>query len=160
MWRSFLSFQTTLTSASQYLFSALDSRAFLRSATVLLPPAWPDSCVATSVLSASGESSDVTILPSDPARGDLWTQQSLGCGQQGDQIYLGFERLLKEDNVLGKKIIETRRYTVHLLMQTKWTKVVSVNKLIDGVMSNNKVTRIQFNYDKSIYVITGFEKGV
>ncbi|KAJ8927304.1 hypothetical protein NQ314_020254, partial [Rhamnusium bicolor] len=97
---------TTLTSASQYLFSALDSRAFLRSATVLLPPSWPDSCVSTAVLSASGESSDVTVLPSDPARGEIWTQQSLGCGQPGDQIYLGYESLLTRDNTLARSLIK------------------------------------------------------
>ncbi|KAJ8953960.1 hypothetical protein NQ318_019203 [Aromia moschata] len=98
--------QATLTSASQYLFSALDSRAFLRSATVLLPPSWPDSCVSTAVLSASGESSDVTVLPGSPARGKIWTQQSLGCGQPGDQIYLGYEELIKKDATLARSLIK------------------------------------------------------
>ncbi|CAG9863807.1 unnamed protein product [Phyllotreta striolata] len=98
--------ESTLTSASQYLFSALDSRAFLRSATVLLPSNWPDSCVASAVLSSSGEVPDVTVLPSDPARGGAWTQQSLGCGQPGDQIYLGFEELLRNDNNLGRKFVK------------------------------------------------------
>ncbi|KAJ8916134.1 hypothetical protein NQ315_004501 [Exocentrus adspersus] len=98
--------QTTLISASQYLFSALDSRAFLRSATVLLPLSWPDSCVSTSVLSASGESSDITVQPTDHARGKIWTQQSLGCGQPGDQIYWGYESLLKKDNTLARSLIK------------------------------------------------------
>ncbi|CAH1107269.1 unnamed protein product [Psylliodes chrysocephalus] len=97
--------EKTLTSASQYLFSALDSRAYLRSATVLLPTSWPDSCVASSVLSSSGEVSDITVLPNDPVRGSIWTQQSLGCGQPGDQIYLGYEELLKKNNNLGRKLV-------------------------------------------------------
>lgn len=97
------SLQTTLTSASQYLFSALDSRAFIRSATVILPSTWPDSCVSSAVLSGSGESSDITVLPSDPARGKIWTQQSFGCGRPGDQIYIGFQGLLTKTNALGKK---------------------------------------------------------
>ncbi|KAJ8982853.1 hypothetical protein NQ317_002260 [Molorchus minor] len=102
----FFDCNATLISASQYLFSALDSRAFLRSATVLLPPSWPDSCVSTAVLSASGESSDVTVLPSSPARGKIWTQQSLGCGQSGDQIYLGYQGLLAKDNTLARSLIK------------------------------------------------------
>lgn len=99
---SSFSLQTTLTSASQYLFSALDSRAFIRSATVVLPSTWPDSCVSSAILSGSGESSDLTVLPSDLARGKIWTQQSFGCGQPGDQIYIGYEGLLTKANSLGK----------------------------------------------------------
>ncbi|CAH0563965.1 unnamed protein product [Brassicogethes aeneus] len=98
--------ESTLSSASQYLFSALDSRAFLRSATVLLPPSWPDNCVPSAVMSASGETSDVTVGPSVAPRERIWTQQSLGCGQPGDQIYLGYETLLQRDNTLGRSLIK------------------------------------------------------
>ncbi|CAG9830737.1 unnamed protein product [Diabrotica balteata] len=98
--------ENTITSASQYLFSALDSRAYLRSATVLLPESWPDSCVSSAILSSSGETSDVSILPSDPARGSIWTQQSLGCGQPGDQIFLGYEGLLRKNNNLGRELVK------------------------------------------------------
>lgn len=98
--------ENTLTTASQYMFSALDSRAYLRSATVLLPVTWPDSCVSSAVLSSSGEVSDVTVSPSDPVRGNIWTQQSLGCGQPGDQIYLGYEGLLKNNNNLGRNLVK------------------------------------------------------
>lgn len=94
--------QTTLTSASQYLFSALDGRAFLRSTTVVLPSSWPESCVNLPVTSAIGEISDLTVVPSETARGYLWTQQSLGCGQRGDQIYLGYESLQRRDDTLRK----------------------------------------------------------
>lgn len=95
--------QASLQSASQFLFSALDGKAFLRSATVLLPPSWPDTCAPSDVASGAGETSDITILPRDPTRGQLWTQQSLGCGQPGDQIYLDFESLMKADNKLGRE---------------------------------------------------------
>ncbi|XP_074040726.1 LOW QUALITY PROTEIN: calcium-activated chloride channel regulator 1 [Leptinotarsa decemlineata] len=98
--------ESTLTSASQYLFSALDSRAFLRSATVILPSSWADSCVASSVLSASGEMSDITIIPSDSVRGPIWTQQSLGCGQPGDQIYVGYQHLIQSNNDLARFLIK------------------------------------------------------
>ncbi|KAK9888166.1 hypothetical protein WA026_000435 [Henosepilachna vigintioctopunctata] len=93
---------TSLQSASQFLFSALDGKAFLRSATVLLPPSWPDTCAPSTVTSGAGETSDITLTSRNPARGALWTQQSLGCGQPGDQIYLAFESLLQPDNKLGE----------------------------------------------------------
>lgn len=98
--------QTSLQSASQFLFSALDGKAFLRSATVLLPPSWPDTCAPSTVTAGAGETSDITILPRDPTRGQLWTQQSLGCGQPGDQIYMNFEGLLKTDNKLGRSLVK------------------------------------------------------
>ncbi|RZC37039.1 DUF1973, CLCA N, Activator LAG-3 and/or VWA 2 domain containing protein, partial [Asbolus verrucosus] len=95
----------TLTSASQYLFSALDSRAFLRSATVLLPPTWPDSCASSAVVSGSGEAPDVTVLPRGPTRGRIYTQQSLGCGQPGDQIYVTYESLMQRDATLARSLV-------------------------------------------------------
>ncbi|KAL3274718.1 hypothetical protein HHI36_016093 [Cryptolaemus montrouzieri] len=98
--------QTSLQSASQFLFSALDGKAFLRSATVSLPTSWPDTCAPTAVTSGSGETSDITVLPRNPTRGALWTQQSLGCGQPGDQIYLSFDRLLVPDNKLGRSLVK------------------------------------------------------
>ncbi|CAG9817922.1 unnamed protein product [Phaedon cochleariae] len=96
----------TLTSASQYLFSALDSRAYIRSTTVLLPSSWPDSCVSSAILSSSGETSDVTVQPTDPNRGQIWTQQSLGCGQKGDQIFMGYESLLSRNSQLARYLIK------------------------------------------------------
>ncbi|EFA08980.2 calcium-activated chloride channel regulator 4 [Tribolium castaneum] len=98
--------EETLTSASQYLFSALDSRAFLRSATVLLPPTWPDSCASSAVVSGSGETPDVTVLPRGPARGRVYTQQSLGCGEPGDQIYLAYESLMQRDASLARSLVK------------------------------------------------------
>ncbi|KAF7265700.1 hypothetical protein GWI33_020783 [Rhynchophorus ferrugineus] len=96
----------TLTSASQYLFSALDSRAYLQSATVLLPSAWPETCAPSAVLGASGESSDITVVPSGPIHGNLYTQQSLGCGQPGDQIYLNYETLQEKNPTLARSLIK------------------------------------------------------
>ncbi|XP_019760320.1 calcium-activated chloride channel regulator 4 [Dendroctonus ponderosae] len=105
--RKFLdNLEGTLTSASAYLFSALDSRAYFRSATVLLPSSWPDSCASTEVLGASGEVSDITVLPSDPIRGNLYTQQTLGCGRPGDQIFLSFESLQHRNPALPRALIK------------------------------------------------------
>lgn len=98
--------EATLTSASQYLFSALDGRAFLQSATVVLPASWPNSCAPKPVVSGSGDTQDITILPQGPTRGRIWTQQSAGCGQPGDQIYLGFETLLDRDDTLARSIVK------------------------------------------------------
>lgn len=98
--------QITLTSASQYLFSALDGKAYLRSATVLLPTSWPDSCAPGAVLAGSGETSDMTVLPKTRTRGDLWTQQSLGCGQQGDQIFMAYGNLEKRDDKLARSLVK------------------------------------------------------
>lgn len=102
----FFQFQETLTSASQYLFSALDSRAYLRSATVLLPPTWPDSCASSTVISGSGEAPDVTVLPRGPSRGRIYTQQSLGCGEPGDQIYLSYESLMQRDLTIARSLVK------------------------------------------------------
>lgn len=101
----------TLTSASQYLFSALDGRAYLRSATVLLPSSWPDSCLSSPsrIMSGSGETPDVTVLPKTSGREAVWTQQSLGCGQPGDQIYLAYEKLRNKDSAL-RKLMEDYGY--------------------------------------------------
>ncbi|XP_025837088.1 calcium-activated chloride channel regulator 4 isoform X1 [Agrilus planipennis] len=96
----------TISSASHYLFTALDGRAFLRSATVVLPSSWPDSCAPKPVVSGSGETPDVTILPREPTRGRIWTQQSAGCGQPGDQIYFGYESLLGRDDSLGRTLVK------------------------------------------------------
>lgn len=95
-------FQATLAGSSQYLFSALDGRAYLRSATVILPQSWPDNCTPPQVVASSGETPDITVLPEGPNRGRIWTQQSLGCGQPGDQIYMGYEGLKGRDDTLGK----------------------------------------------------------
>ncbi|KAF5285903.1 hypothetical protein FQA39_LY04364 [Lamprigera yunnana] len=97
--------EVTLKNASVYLFSALDGRAFLQSVTVLLPISWPDYCAPKAVTSGSGDFQDVTILPKD-SRGKIWTQQSAGCGQSGDQIYLGYESLLKADITLSRLFVK------------------------------------------------------
>lgn len=98
--------EDTLALASQHLFTALDGRAYLRSATVVLPASWPDSCAPKPVSSGTGDFSDVTILPNDLTRGTIWTQQSAGCGQPGDQIYLAYETLLKKDDTLARLFVK------------------------------------------------------
>lgn len=45
----------------------------------------------------------MTVLPRGPSRGKIYTQQSLGCGQSGDQIFLTYEALTQRDTTLGNK---------------------------------------------------------
>lgn len=82
----------TLNASSQYLFSALDGRAYIRSATILLPNSWPQDCEPIKARSSRGEKSDVLITTKGQP---VWTMQTLGCGQPGDAIYVNRETLLK-----------------------------------------------------------------
>lgn len=85
-------FQTTLTSSSQYLFSALDGRAYIRSATILLPNSWPRECEPSNPVSSKGDRADIVVA----ARGQpVWTLQTRGCGQSGDVMYVNRDALLK-----------------------------------------------------------------
>nr|XP_022916415.1 calcium-activated chloride channel regulator 4-like [Onthophagus taurus] len=101
-----LNLETVLSSASNYLFSALHGRAFIRSSTVILPTSWPNSCSPNKVVAASGEESDITILPGDASKGKMWTQQSGGCGKSGDQIYFGYKSLENKDSSLGHLLVK------------------------------------------------------
>lgn len=96
--------QVTLGASSQYLFSALDGRAYVRSATVLLPSTWGDECLPNGgqALAASGQPADVTLVP----RGQpVWTQQSAGCGQHGDHIYLNYNSLIDGDTAALSRVL-------------------------------------------------------
>ncbi|XP_053671814.1 calcium-activated chloride channel regulator 1-like [Anopheles nili] len=87
-----------LTSASQYLFNALDSRVYFGEVSVILPNHWPQSCIPYNQTrtSASGETADVTIRPHTKAEPSIWTQQYAGCGESGEQIYIDPEILGRE----------------------------------------------------------------
>ncbi|GJQ72092.1 hypothetical protein Trydic_g3189 [Trypoxylus dichotomus] len=99
--------EETLTSASKYMFSALHGKAFIRSASIILPSLWPlDSCAPKNVLPVNGDISDVTVHPNDPSRGFLWTQQSAGCEQSGDQIYMSYGALETKNPVLGHSLVK------------------------------------------------------
>jgi hypothetical protein len=86
--------QMSMTEASQFLHQALDGRAYWRSVTVLLPDSWPANCVPRPVVGSSGELPDISVGVPHPVFGNTpWTQQSQGCGQRGDMIYLSYRRL-------------------------------------------------------------------
>ncbi|XP_055587922.1 calcium-activated chloride channel regulator 1-like [Uranotaenia lowii] len=95
-----------LTSASQYLFSALDSRVYFGEISIVLPSRWPNSCIPYNQTrtSSSGEPSDVSIR-FDPSRTEspIWTEQFAGCGEPGDQIYIDSEILGKD--TIGREFI-------------------------------------------------------
>ncbi len=74
-------FQNALPSASNFLFNALDGRAYIDSVIVMIPSSWPKNCLPQNgtLLTSRGESSDITISERHPIYGDaIWTQQSAG----------------------------------------------------------------------------------
>lgn len=100
--------QLSMAEASQFLHQALDGRAYWQSVTVLLPDTWPSNCVARSVVGASGEKADISIGVSHPVFGNApWTQQSQGCGQPGDMIYLSYRQLQNIGNYLHTLLFTT-----------------------------------------------------
>lgn len=110
--------QVAISTASSTLRHALDGRATIGETVILLPDTWPDACVPPlpgmgpngddappSVTSSSGETGDITVQRVDPAFGArLYTQQSRGCGQPGDQIYLSHALLEEPVADLGKRL--------------------------------------------------------
>ncbi|XP_055526468.1 calcium-activated chloride channel regulator 1-like [Wyeomyia smithii] len=94
-----------LTSASQYLFSAIDGRVYFGEISIVLPARWPNSCIPYNQTrtSASGERSDVTIRSNTHAESLIWTDQFSGCGEPGDQIYIDSEILGRE--TIGREFV-------------------------------------------------------
>lgn len=89
--------QVAIKGASKALYSTLENRAYWGSVTILLPNNWPDTCApnSNSVVASQGETADFTVGPSHPVHGDsMWTQQSRGCGQSGDFVYISHRALL------------------------------------------------------------------
>lgn len=99
--------QSALASASRSLYTALNGRAFWGGVTVLLPNHWPDSCVPSqSPVGSLGETPDIRIGVTHPVHGDsVWTQQSKGCGQQGDFVYMS-HKLLLEPRDIGELLVD------------------------------------------------------
>ncbi|KAJ1529422.1 hypothetical protein ONE63_006201 [Megalurothrips usitatus] len=109
--------QVAVSTASATLRTALDGRATLGESVVLLPDSWPDSCVPPtpghgpngmippSITPSSGETPDISVQRVDPAYGALlYTQQSRGCGQPGDQIYMSHTLLEEPVSELGRRL--------------------------------------------------------
>lgn len=98
-------FQVSMASGSKSIHESLEGRASLGSVAVLLPSHWPDSCVPTPGIvpqPSQGEVADIKVGPSHPVYFDtIWTQQSRGCGESGDFIYIS-EKLLRQPLDLGE----------------------------------------------------------
>lgn len=104
--------QSALKSSSENLHASLDGRAYYASFDIILPSTWPDACVYNKTVSNhNGVPSDVTITAKDEIFGDgLWTLQSgAGCGEKGDQIFVGYKSITAE-NVSEKFIEEWMKY--------------------------------------------------
>ncbi|XP_044735945.1 calcium-activated chloride channel regulator 1-like [Chrysoperla carnea] len=102
--------EATLTTASHYLFTALDGRAFFQSINVILPTSWPDTCIpgGSRVSPATNSYSDITIQRRVTPGGTIpaWTQQTGGCGEPGNQIFLNYDTLENYSNSLGRTIVK------------------------------------------------------
>ncbi|XP_055922312.1 calcium-activated chloride channel regulator 4-like isoform X2 [Eupeodes corollae] len=105
--------EVTLKGASEYLFKSLDGRAYFGGVIVNLPETWPDSCVLSNSSTTSnqltgvsqGGRSSITITNTNLLYGDkIWTQQSGGCGVEGDQIYIPYRSL--EGKNTGKELVK------------------------------------------------------
>ncbi|XP_058467189.1 calcium-activated chloride channel regulator 2-like [Malaya genurostris] len=112
-----------LTSASQYLFSALDGRVYFGDISVILPPHWPNSCIPYNQTrtSASGERSDVTIKTHSKTESPLWTKQFAGCGEMGDQIYIDAD-ILGRDTIGREFVREWAKYRYGVFEEIGFTK--------------------------------------
>ncbi|XP_058812546.1 calcium-activated chloride channel regulator 1-like [Topomyia yanbarensis] len=100
-----------LTSASQYLFSAMDGRVYFGDISVILPARWPNSCIPYNQTrtSASGERSDVTIRSHTRSDSLIWTDQFSGCGEPGDQIYIDSD-IIGRDTIGREFVREWAKY--------------------------------------------------
>ncbi|CAG9810973.1 unnamed protein product [Chironomus riparius] len=106
--------ENTLSASSQHLHQSLDGRIYFSSFEIIIPSTWSYNCLTNSstVTSYNGASTDVQITKSNPIFGDyLWTQQSGGCGEHGDQIYVS-ERSIRDDfqNIEKKFANEFMKY--------------------------------------------------
>ena len=58
-----------------------------------------------------GEPSDMILTDTNPIYGnDLWTQQSSGCGDAGDQIYGSYQAFIDRDSVAREFVREWTKY--------------------------------------------------
>ncbi|XP_053698600.1 calcium-activated chloride channel regulator 2-like [Sabethes cyaneus] len=112
-----------LTSASQYLFSALDGRVYFGDITVILPPHWPNACIPYNQTrtSASGERSDVTIKTHSKTESPIWTKQFAGCGEMGDQIFIDAD-ILARDTIGREFVREWAKYRYGVFDEIGFTK--------------------------------------
>ncbi|XP_042238989.1 calcium-activated chloride channel regulator 4A-like [Homarus americanus] len=102
------------------MWSATEGRASLREVTVALPRAWRTDALSCSLLTPLMDSSSPTeghvrITAPHPVFGARpWTQQSQGCGRQGDFIQMGGDLLRAASN-------DSHAHVARLLL-TEWAK--------------------------------------
>lgn len=105
--------EVAIKGASKTLYSTLENRAYWGSVTILLPHNWPDTCApnSNSVVSSQGETADFNVGPPHPVHGDsIWTQQSRGCGQSGDFVYISHRALLDPKDLSKAMVAEWAKY--------------------------------------------------
>lgn len=102
--------QNLLKSSSEHLHSQLNGRMSFASFDVILPSNWWSSDCFTNArsnvnaISYNGAPTDVKITATHKIFGDeLWTLQTGGCGEKGDQIYVGYKSV--EDEKISEKFV-------------------------------------------------------
>ncbi|CAL4105808.1 unnamed protein product, partial [Meganyctiphanes norvegica] len=112
--------QIVLTELSKELFTATGGRASLREVTVVLPKSWTQndlSCVIMSQVinvSKANPKAHIQVGSAHPVFGARpWSQQSQGCGKQGDIIHMG-GAMLTSANVNSSKIVS--------MLLAEWSK--------------------------------------
>lgn len=103
--------QRTLKSSSEFLHSSLDGRIYYASFKIILPSTWTNDCVINgSVSNHNGSPADLAIEDTNEIFGDLpWTQQSGGCGEKGDKMFMGYKSVTS-GNVSEKLVVEWMKY--------------------------------------------------
>lgn len=107
----FVYLQNNLKLSSEYLSSSFENRIYYASFDIILPAAWSNDCVRNKIVTNyNGVPSDITITTTNQIFGDEpWTQQSGGCGEKGDQIYVGSKSVVDE-NFSKKFVFEWVKY--------------------------------------------------
>lgn len=141
--------QAALTSASRGLHASLDGRAFFGDISVNLPDHWPDSCTGQFVEVSSGEESDFVIGRTHPIYGDnVWTQQSRGCGERGDFIYLTAKSLIQ-----ARELGESRTMAYRGGPESR----SEINKANFVSLAGNAIVREWAKYRYGIFDELGYE---
>lgn len=107
----FVFLQNNLKLSSEYLSSSFENRIHYASFDIILPAAWSNDCVRNKIVTNyNGMPSDITITTTNQIFGDEpWTQQSGGCGEKGDQIFVG-SRSIDDENFSKKFVFEWVKY--------------------------------------------------
>lgn len=105
---------------SSQMWSATEGRASLREVTVALPRAWRTDAITCALLTpltatSSPTEGHIRVTATHPVFGTRpWTQQTQGCGRQGDFIQLGGDLLRAAGN-------DSYAHAARMLL-TEWAK--------------------------------------